>query len=74
MPAPTIEEGLKDAENKAAFLRVWAESAAHVPYVPEQAVFDGLSDLCETIQDLVRNARRSLDADALGKPLRRTAR
>jgi hypothetical protein len=70
----TVEEALTDAECKAAFLKLWADGAGHVPFVPERRAFDGLSDICEAIQDLVRNARRSLDVDALSKPLKRTPR
>ena len=74
MPNLTIEEGLRQVEDRAAMLRFFADGIGGSDRVPDQAVFSGLADVLGQIEDIARSARRSLDADALSKDLKPSAR
>jgi hypothetical protein len=66
----TVEEGLRQVEDRAAMLRFFADGMVRVDSVPDPAVFSGLGDVLRQIEDIARAARRSLDAEALSKDLK----
>ncbi len=72
----TVAEALRQAENKAALVRFGADSAAGStsPDRPDDAMLNGLGDVCGEIEDLVRRAREALDVRALATELGRHRR
>jgi hypothetical protein len=70
----TVEEGLRQVEDRAAMLRFFADGMVRVDSVPDPAMFSGLGDVLAQIEDIVRSARLSLDAQALSTDLKPAAR
>jgi hypothetical protein len=70
----TVEEGLRQVEDWAAMLRFFADGMIRVDFAPEPAVFSGLADALGQIEDTVRSARHSLDAEALARELKPSRR
>jgi hypothetical protein len=46
-------------------LRFLAESVPRAGYVPGDAVFNGISDVCSDVEELAQGAKRALDANSL---------
>lgn len=64
-----IEEGLREAEHRAALLRFMADAAAHGTQLPTPIVFNGIAAVSEDIERLVRSVRQALDVHALSGSL-----
>ncbi len=70
--ALTVEEALRQVEDKAALIRFGADGAAGSQEPPGPAVLSGLRDVCGEIEELVRTTRESLNVEALAtEPTRR---
>jgi hypothetical protein len=67
----TLEEALRQLEDRAALLRYLAASAAINPEPPDRAVFAGMGELSADIERMARCARKALDADTLCAELKR---
>jgi hypothetical protein len=73
MPNLTVEEALRQIEDRAAMLRFLADSIRRVDVLPEPAFFSGLADALGEMETIARTARRSLDVQALDTQLKRRA-
>jgi hypothetical protein len=63
----TIEDVLRQVEDKAALLRHFANSSSLAEEdAPDPATLSGLGDACEEIEIRVRTIRKKLDAESLG--------
>lgn len=68
----SVEDALREVENRSAMLRYFADSAAgNFAGPPEPHVFQGLADTLRVMQVLARRVRMSLDNEALAEELKR---
>ncbi len=65
-----VEEALRRAEHRTAFVRYAADTAASNSEVPTPEALSGMADVLDEVETLVRSVRKALDADALGVELR----
>jgi hypothetical protein len=66
----TVEDGLRRVENCAALLHYLSDVRIEPYAAPSAAALGGLADLCEQMETIIRAARESLSAEALGGTLR----
>lgn len=68
-PQHTVEEAIRSIEDRAAMLRLFADSI-HTDSVADPAFFSGLADAVGEIEAIAQAVRRALDVDALGTEIR----
>ena len=70
----TLEECLRAIENKVALIAYLAALAIETEHEPSGALFEGISDVCNEIEEMVRETRKALKGDALSVEIRATWR
>lgn len=64
-----VEQTLLAIEKKAAMLRYLSSLASCAPEQPDQAVLEGISEICTDIEETVRQVITTLEVESLDLPL-----
>jgi hypothetical protein len=70
----TLEEALREIQNRAAILRYLASSAIINPETPDPQVLAGIGDVCSDIEGLAASAKDRLGVSVLDIELRQHRR
>ncbi len=65
-----VEEALRRAEHRAAFVRYAADAAVKADEAPTSEALSGMADVLAEIETIARVVRKALNVEALGTEIR----